>query len=182
MPFMNKLVRHVVACVFAAGVMVTASSASAAVLYDFSLDANGDVGPIRILVRLDDFIDAESFIVRDTTEVEEFSASPSIDESSVVGLDVIQTATRVGISAFLPGLDDFVLLTRDYPADFFVFDRTPTQTGTFLSTSGLVESSLDLDDRSPVATLTVTEVVPEPATVVLLGLAGIGAVARGRRR
>jgi hypothetical protein len=184
MSFRNRVARGAVVCLFALGVTLTASSsAMAAVLYDFTLAANGDVGPVNIVLRFDDFVDAGSFFAPETTApaVREVSTTVPIQPSSQIGLDVIAAATRFGIALFnLDGSD--LLFTVNHPDDFFVFERTPTEIGTFQSTDGLVVSSSNLDSRSPVATLTVTEVVPEPATVVLLGMAAMGAVARARKR
>ena len=185
MSFRNRVVRTAIAGLFALGVsMAAASSASAAVIYDFSLEANGDVGPVHVVLRFNDFLGNGSFVVVDPSHsaVQEFSVSAPLDPDSVAGVDVAPDATRFGIAAYALGSFETLLLTVDYPTDFFVFDRTPTQTGTFTSTGGLVVSDLNLDSRTPTATLTVTEVVPEPATVLLFGVAAMGAVVRARKR
>jgi len=89
-------------------------------------------------------------------------------------VDVLPTSTLFGLAFYDPGAGDVVLLNREYPQDFFVFIRTPTETGMFLSTAGLVESDDEVETVRPTATLVVTQ-VPEPATLLILGgsLAGL---------
>ncbi len=166
---------------------VGSTSASAAVLYDFSLAANGAVGPVRIVLSYPGFVPEgvlDAFSLTDPRVVTATSGTPIDAANSVVGLDVDPAATLFGLRLLQSGGAE-VLLTVDYPADFFVFNRTPTQTGTFQSTSGLVRSSLAVDTRVPIATLVVRDdsaPVPEPATIVFLGAAALGAVVRRRRQ
>ena len=163
------------------------TSATAAVLYDFSLAANGAVGPVRIVLSFSDFVPSTGlFIIPATaTEVVTLTSGTPIDPTlSVAGLDSGPAATLFGVSLTGAG-GGLVLRNEMYPADFFVFNRTPTQTGTFQSTSGLIRSDLAIETRTPLATLVVSDdsaPVPEPATIVFLGAAALGAVARRRRR
>lgn len=164
-------------------VLGDARPAAASVVYDFSLAANGEVGAINIEVTLADFLPAAGLNVFDLSapEVSAFSSDIPIDAaSSFIGLDVTTTSTLVGIR--LASAISEVLTTLEYPNDFFVFDRTVTQVGTFLSSTGTVVSEFSLDTATPTATLVVTN-VPEPASAVLLtfGVAGAGAWRRRRR-
>ncbi len=168
----------VAACLVLGG----ARPAAASVVYDFSLAANGDVGAINIQVTLADFLPATGLNVFDFSapEVSAFSSDTPIDAaSSVIGFDNTMTSTRVGIR--LASAIEEVLTTVEQPADFFVFDRTATQVGTFLSSAGTVVSDFSLDTPTPTATLVVTN-VPEPATAALLALGGLGAATWRRRR
>jgi PEP-CTERM motif len=163
-------------------VLGDAGPAAASVVYDFSLAANGEVGAINIEVTLADFLPAAGLNVFDLSapEVSAFSSDIPIDApSSFIGLDVTTTSTLVGIR--LASAISEVLTTLEYPNDFFVFDRTVTQVGTFLSSAGTVVSDFSLDTTTPTATLVVTT-VPEPASAVLLTFGVVGAVAWRRRR
>jgi hypothetical protein len=166
---------------------VASTPATAAVLYDFSLAANGDVGPVRIVVRLNDFLPPTGLLIIPATaaEVVTLTSGTPIDPTlSVAGLESGPAATLFGLRLLGPAGGE-VLTTVSYPADFFVFNRTPTQTGTFQSTAGLVRSSLAIETRAPIATLVVRDdsaPVPEPATIVFLGAAALGAVVRRRRQ
>ena len=95
-----------------------------------------------------------------------------------MGIDVNAGTFLVGVALRETDVDA-VLFTVNFPNDFFVFGRSPTQTGTFLSSAGTVTSVYDLDTGTPTAILVVTETspVPEPASLTLLGLglAGMGA-------
>jgi PEP-CTERM motif len=169
------------------GLTAAASTpATAAVLYDFSLAANGDVGPVRIVLSYPSFVPSgllDVIPLSDPRVVTATSGTPIDTTTSVAGFEVGPTATLFGLRLLGPAGGE-VLVNPSYPADFFVFNRTPTQTGTFQSTSGLVRSSLAIETRAPVATLVVRDdsaPVPEPATIVFLGAAALGAVVRRRR-
>lgn len=168
------LVALLVACV------AFAAPARAAVIYDFSLPANGDVGPIAIQLTLPDFLPADSLITFATTDpaATVFSSVTPIEPTSVVGVDIDPAVTLFGLALFSP-VGNFTLLNRNYPADFFNFVRAPNQTGTFFSTGGLVESDFALATSTPTATLTVTA-TPEPATVLLFGIGAAGMAFRRR--
>jgi hypothetical protein len=168
--------------VLASYLVLDARSAAAAVIYDFSLDANGDVGAVTIQVTVDDFLPTDGLNVFAVSgpEVTAFSSGTPVDlDSSFVGIDVIGAATLIGLR--LSSLIGDVLTTVDYPADFFVFDRAPAQLGAVASSGGRVVSDLVLATPTPTATLVVTKTVPEPVTAALLGLGAFGLVAWRRR-
>lgn len=158
--------------------------ARAAVLYDFSLPANGSIGAVNVVLQFFDFVLPSGLIEAELTEfiVREASSGTPVDPTSSVGIEILGAATRFGLAFFQPGPGDPVLLTTGYPQDFFVFERTPRQTGTFLSSSGLLEPTDGLATRMPTATLVVSVLqVPEPATLSLLALTGLAVMARRRR-
>lgn len=161
--------------------------ASAAVIFDFSLAANGDVGAIRFQLTLPDYPLPLGLQVIDPTDpiVTFFNSGTPFDPTqSAIGLEITPTKTLIGV-AFFNAASEAVLLTEVYPDDFFVFGRTPTTSGLFSSLSGVVLSDFTLATTNPTASLLVTEsAVPEPATGVLTGLAVLGVAGlfiRGRR-
>lgn len=161
--------------------------ASAAVIFDFSLAANGDVGAIRFQLTLPDYPLPLGLQVIDPTDpiVTFFNSGTPLDPTqSAIGLEITPTETLIGV-AFFNAASEAVLLTEVYPDDFFVFGRTPTTSGLFSSLSGVVLSDFTLATTNPTASLLVTEsAVPEPATGVLTGLAVLGVAGlfiRGRR-
>jgi hypothetical protein len=158
-----------------------AKPATASVMYDFSLAANGDVGAISIQLTFADFLPEGSLDVFDLTrpEVTEYSASTALDPvASAVGIEVTAATTLIGF--FLTSaIGQSLLYTFEYPGDFFVLSRMPNQKGTFLSSAGTVSSDFNLVTSTPTATLVVSR-VPEPATVALCGLGVLG-VATWRR-
>jgi hypothetical protein len=173
------------ACLFAslAACLAFAAPARADVIYDFSLPANGEVGPIEVQLTFPDFLPAGGLNVLGVTgpEVTAFSSGTPVDlPLSFVGVDIDPAVTLFGLALFSPS-GGFTLLNDSYPADFFSFVRAPNQTGTFLSSSGLVVSDFTLATATPTATLTVTS-TPEPATLLLFGLGAVGVVARRRAR
>ena len=156
---------------------------AASVVYDFSLAANGEVGAINIQLTLADFQPPTNglpnLFALSAPEVSAFSSDIPLDEaSSIIGLDVTTTSTFVGI--FLVSAINDVLKT-EVPDEFFVYDRTVTEVGTFLSSAGTVASDFALDTTTPTATLVVAT-VPEPASVVLLTLGVVGTATWRRRR
>jgi hypothetical protein len=164
-------------------VLGSAKPATASVVYDFSLAANGDVGAIAIQLTFGDFLPVSGLAVFDlgAPEVTAFSSGTPIDPtSSFVGMDVMAAGTLFGFR--LSSVVGEVLTTLDFPVDFFAFDRTVTQTGTASSTTGTVFSDLALATTTPPATLMVSTRVPEPATFALLGLAAAGALTWHRHR
>lgn len=178
-----SLRRFVCSVVLGALLFCAGARADAAVLYDLTLAGNGQVGPVRVLLELDGFIVFPGLIPIPLSNpaVLEASVGTPLGDESVIAFDVLPAQTRIGLAMFSLGNATAVLLTRDFPADFFTFDRSATETGTFVSTGGLVESELTLDTTTPLATLVVTQ-VPEPATTALVCAAVIGVALRRRAR
>ena len=167
------------------GLAAAASTqAEAAVIYDFTLSANGDVGPVRVVLTSPRFISPSGLLVLPVNDPALAVTSDPIDQDeSYIGVDVFPGATLFGID--LRDMNgDPVLFTVEHPEDFFVFKRLPNETGTFTSAAGLVVSDDELDTRMPIATLVVsgTPDVPEPTTITLLGAAALGLIARRRRQ
>jgi hypothetical protein len=166
-------------------VAVDSAPVAAAVVYDFSLPANGEVGAVRVVLTLPRFItpgDNLAFVPLDASLVT-VTSDEDIDRSfSLIALNAKPGTTLFGI-ALVEVQGDLLLYTEKYPDDFFAFVRTPTQTGTFTSVSGLVGTDDDeLDTRTPTATLVVSGTVPEPTSVALLGVGALGLLARRRRQ
>ena len=161
--------------------------AHASAIYDFSLAANGAVSAFNIQLTFPDLLPAGGLLVIPVTSPAVTSltfATPAFTPvESVIGLQITPTSTLFGLALF--ALPEPLLLTVNFPGDFFVFNRTPVTTGTFSSVSGNVVSTLPLTSGSPVGTLSVTtsvpEPVPEPSTLMLLG-SGVLCVSVLRRR
>lgn len=153
----------------------SANQVSAAVTFDFNLPANGDVGAISFQLTFPDYPlpGLQIFFVGDPV-VTSFSSGTPLDATiSGIGFDVAATETLIGLAFFDPS--QTVLFTVEYPGDFFVFSRTPTDPGLFGSLSGNVISDFTLATSTPTASLLVTEsAIPEPATGAITGLALLG--------
>ena len=96
---------------------VGSTSATAAVLYDFSLAANGAVGPVRSVVGFSDFLPSTGlFIIPATSaEVVTLTSGTPIDPTlSVAGLDSGPAATLFGVSLTGAG-GGLVLRNEAYP-------------------------------------------------------------------
>jgi PEP-CTERM motif-containing protein len=157
--------------------------ANASAIYDFSLAANGAVSAFDIQLTFPDLLPAGGLLVIPVTAPVVTSltfATPGFNPAgSVIGLQITPPATLFGLALF--SATDPLLLTVNYPLDFFVFNRAPVTTGTFSSVSGNVVSVRSLTTETPVGTLSVTTSVPEPSTLLLLG-SGVLCVSVLRRR
>jgi hypothetical protein len=154
-----------------------ANPAAASVIYDFSLASNGSVGAIDIQLTFDSFVAAGGGLnpeLLSFPQVTSFSSGTPVNAgASVVVFEVDAASTFFGLQLFAPGSSS-VLYTPGYPADFFAFGRTDSQTGTFTA-SGNVTSDLGLNTAQPAGTLVVTDTsVPEPVTASLFGLGFLG--------
>ncbi|WP_031494817.1 PEP-CTERM sorting domain-containing protein [Bryobacter aggregatus] len=158
--------------------------AEAAVLYEFSLPANGDIGPVQVQFTFANFSATPNLvIVPANTSSLTFLADPLVSAgNSVLGLMIESTTTYFGID-LKTSSNQSVLYTPAYPTDFFTFTRGVAETGTFTAT-GYVTSHFGLDIAFPTATLTVSEIsdVPEPATLSLVGICLVGAAAWRKRK
>jgi hypothetical protein len=106
------------------------TSANAAVLYDFSLAANGDLGAVHVVLKTDKFLAApglQVFPVGDPI-LEVVSAGTPIDPSSVVGFEAFPTTTRFGLALFKPGSGS-VLFNVGIPTTSLCSSGRPTRPG-----------------------------------------------------
>jgi hypothetical protein len=154
------------------------SRAAASVIYDFSLPANGALGAIDIKLNVGSFLPAAGLQIASLAapQVTAFSSGTPVSAAdSVVGINVLAASSLFGIRLATASGSN-VLFTTSYPGDFFIFERTPNQVGTFLSSGGNVVSGLTLNTATPQATLVVTDsdAVPEPTTLSLCGWVFVG--------
>jgi hypothetical protein len=162
----------------------SASLAHATAIYDFSLPENGSVSAFDIQLVFPDLLQPQGLLVIPVTSPEvaslTFNTPGFTPGGSVIGLEITPSATLFGVALFNAAAEP-LLFTVAYPADFFLFNRTPGTTGTFSSVAGNVASALPLATSTPVGTLSVTTSVPEPSTLILLA-SGVFGVAVFRRR
>ena len=174
-----------------AGALLAPLPSLASVVYQFSLAANGAVGPLVIRQTLPTFTPDGPLLVTQMSNpsITYTSGTPIVAAVSLIGFDQDPTLSRYGIDLIDANVNR-VLFTVNYPADFFVFNRGVTAEGTFLSTSGTV-SGTNLATTTPVATLCVSSVgacdstrgtVPEPESTALFGLGVLALVAARRKR
>jgi len=158
--------------------------ANATAIYDFSLPENGSVSAFDIQLVFPDLLQPQGLLVIPVTSPEvaslTFNTPGFTPGGSVIGLEITPSATLFGVALFNAAAEP-LLFTVAYPADFFLFNRTPGTIGTFSSVAGNVASALPLATGTPVATLSVTTSVPEPSTLILLA-SGVFGVAVFRRR
>lgn len=172
----------------AVGLLAGPLSAQATVVYQFSLGANGTVGPVQIRLTADDFVPVGDLAITSlgASSISFTSGTPLNPAQSVFGFDQDPAETLIGIALFGAAAEE-VLFTVGYPSDFFAFSRSFDQEGTFSSTRGLVRSGLSIETRVPVATLCVSSMglcdltVPEPGSLALLGF-GLAILGVGRLR
>ena len=161
----------------------SANLAHATAIYDFSLPENGSVSAFDIQLVFPDLLQPQGLLVIPVTSPEvaslTFNTPGFTPGGSVIGLEITPSATLFGVALFNAAAEP-LLLTVAYPADFFLFNRTPGTTGTFSSVAGNVASALPLATSTPVGTLSVTTSVPEPSTLILLA-SGVFGVAVFRR-
>jgi hypothetical protein len=130
-------------------------AAQASVVYQFSLPANGSVGPNEIRQTVNGYIPVAGLIVTGITDpsITFTSGTPVDTAQSLIGYEQSAAETLYGIALVDLVSGGWTLLTREYPADFFRFTRSFDEEGTFASTAGLVESAYALETGNPVATL-----------------------------
>jgi len=173
-PFNFKLISRVLTSLAIVGLVClwNPGTAAASAIYNFSLPANGAISALSIQLTEPALLPADGLIVLALTDPLvtglSFPTSGFNPAASVIGVQITPTTTLIGLS-LLDTSNSPLLFTTNYPADFFMFTRTPTSTGTFLSFSGNVVSSRTLATPTPTGSLTVTTPVPEPSTWFMLG-------------
>jgi len=164
------------------------NTAEATGIYTFSLPANGAISALTIQITEPALLPADGLLVLSVTDplitILSFPTTGFNPATSVIGIQITPTVTQIGL-ALVDAASAPLLFTTNFPGDFFMFSRTPTGVGTFLSFSGNVVSSRTLGTSSPIAALTVTSTtaVPEPSTLFLLpfSLLGIASLYRLRK-
>ena len=158
-------------------VLLAPLSALADIIYELSLEANGEVDAINIQLTTPEFLPVGGLNVIPLVDPS-VSYTPGNDVVTLIsfvghGIDPLWTFFGVGLVDFA---FEGVLFTLEYPDDYFAFDRSFDELGTFTSISGNVVSTLALDTANPIATLRVYDdtAVPAPPTLALIGLALVG--------
>jgi PEP-CTERM motif len=153
------------------------SAEAGSVTYEFSLPANGEVGPITVELTVPDFLDPGG-----TETITSYSSSIPIDTADSAFLIFVNgSTTMVGFNSLLDTSGDIIYdSTRN---GLFTFTRTPDELGVMTATGTLASNSAyDLDTLTFTGTLTVTT-VPEPSALILAGAAALGCLGvRARRR
>ena len=171
---MLKLISQ--ACLCAALLLLSTNPATAAVIYELNLPANGNVDAIRVQVTVPTFVTSSLFVVdMNDPEITLFNSGSVPLPNHSVGLAALPSMTRIGFS-LADASGNLATLNRDYPDDFFVFNRLPNEIGTFSSVAGNIEASAPytLDTATPIAQLIVSGqpddvFVPEPSSVLTTG-------------
>jgi hypothetical protein len=169
---------------FICALLVSVATSPAAVVYDFSLPANGDLDAIEIQVTVPTYLSGGIIVFAPgDAGLTSFSSGALDLELLAIGFLVEEMETRVGV-AIVDENDLFAALNRDFPDDFFVFNRGVGQNGAFSSVSGLIEADpiYTLATMTPTAQLVVSgSPVPEPASFMMLAGGALGLLALRRR-
>ena len=155
------------------------NTAAADSIYTFTLPANGAISALSIQITEPALLPSDGLLIIPVTDpivtLLIFPTTGFSPAASVIGIQITSTTTLIGVNLVDTGTVP-LLLTVNFPSNFFMFSRTPTDVGTFLSFSGNVVSLRTLSTSAPTAALTVTSMttVPEPSTLTLLGFSLIG--------
>ncbi len=166
------------ACLCTALLLLSTNPATAAVVYELNLSANGNVDAIQVQITVPTFVTSPLFVVDpNDPEMTLFSSGNLSLPDSVVGIEALPTVTRIGITLG-DAEGQFAILSREYAQNFFVFSRLPDELGTFTSLAGSIEATgpYSLRTATPSVQLTVSGTpdmdpvaAPEPASVITTG-------------
>jgi hypothetical protein len=149
--------------------LLSAAPGSAAIVYDFTLPANGDIDTIELQITVPTYLTGGlTVLMPGDPQLTLFSSGALSLELLAFGIVVDPLQTRVGV-AIVDQNELFATLNRDFPDDFFVFNRAADENGVFLSVAGTIEADpiYTLATTTPVTELVVSgEPVPEPTSVL----------------
>jgi hypothetical protein len=166
--------------------LLAARSGSAAIVYDFTLPANGNVDAIHVQLTFPRYpIGSLDNFTPDDPEFTFYSSGTSDLPFPLIGVTIAPSLTLIGV-ALSDGFGNIALVNHEFPNDLFWFNRVPNQNGVFLSVSGRLDATppFMLETTTPTAQLVVSgDPVPEPASVFtfVMGAAVLGLL-RSRRQ